>query len=105
MNYAYTEGSQNIVVSDITFVGLCLQRSYTELADSDEELISILDLLIPITNEAHRKHKPKHLRIADATAIGHNRPIIFPWIEEHIPKIKQGQSYKLTNIHRARNCA
>ena len=44
-NYAYTEGGQNTVVSDITFVGLCLQRSYTQLADSDEELISILDLL------------------------------------------------------------
>lgn len=45
MNYAYTEGGQNLVVSDITFVGPCLQHSYTELADGDEELISILDLL------------------------------------------------------------
>ena len=35
----------------------------------------------------------------DATAIEHNRPIILPWIEEHIPKITQGLSYKLTNIH------
>ena len=45
MNYAYTEDGQNIVVSDITIIGLCLQHSHTQLADGDEELVSILDLL------------------------------------------------------------
>ena len=53
---------------------------------------------ILVTNEAHRKHKPKHLQIVDAIAIRHKRPIILPSIEEHIPKITQGLSYKLTNI-------